>query len=290
MYLPAGTNTHVQPSDLRRQNTPDVIRVVYHRSVSCIFCGRTPVTKEHVFPQWLNRYLPSGEAQILEQSRYGAGAYDVSRRNIGLDFCVRKVCAQCNNGWMSKLEAESIDLLDPLINDLGLRLISLHDQRRIALWATKTAMVLDNTQSDPVLPQNKLARMRSNRAIPRGARVWLGAFAERQPMVTGLTVRIDTVDIDNSGTPLPTGLYTPIKIGHMCLYVYFPMMDFVIQNRPPYTMALARIWPRRASDLPWPPPAQPANGAAFEEFADGFRRAWRVFTPDHAQRYKIRES
>jgi hypothetical protein len=254
------------------------------------FCGGTPVTKEHVFPQWLNRYVSSEEAQILEQSRYGAGAYDVSRENIGLDFCVRKVCARCNNGWMSGLEAESIELLDSLINNLELRLISLHDQRRIALWATKTAMVLDNTQSEPILPQKKLARLRGHRAIPGGTRVWLGACAERHPIVTGLTVRIDTANIDNPGMPLPTGLYTPIKIGYMCLYVYFPMMDFVMQYPPPYTMAVARIWPRRASDLPWPPPAQPTNGAAFEEFADGFRRAWRVFSADRAQRYGIRES
>ncbi|MFD9467199.1 hypothetical protein [Streptomyces sp. NPDC060027] len=65
--------------------------------MSCVFCGGSPVTKEHVFPQWLNQYLPPGRQQT-EQARYGAGAFDVTRQSMGLDFTVKKVCAPCNKG------------------------------------------------------------------------------------------------------------------------------------------------------------------------------------------------
>lgn len=265
-------------------------RPVYSFPVPCVFCEAAPLTKEHIFPQWLNRYLPPGEVQALEQARYGDRAYDVSRQAVGLDFVVRKVCAKCNNGWMSTLEGTSIPVLDPLISNLDLEIISLHDQRQIALWAVKTAMMLDITQDQPVLSKEKLARMRSHKAIPKGTRVWLGACAEIFPLVTGLTIRIDTVNMRDPSALLPVGFYAPMKIGHMCLYAYFPMMGIVIQHPPPYGLAVARIWPRRASGLPWPPPVQSSSGAAFEEFADDLRQSWRVFEPRQAQAYGIKES
>ncbi len=277
-------NTVLHARELHRS------RWVYNSPMPCVFCNGTPVTKEHIFPQWLNRYFPPSEIQTFEQARYGPRAYHISRQSIGLDFCVRKVCSKCNNGWMSALETTSIPVLDPLISNLDLKFLSLHNQRQVALWAAKTAMMLDITQDRPILPKEKLARMRSHKAIPGGTRVWLGACAELYPLVTGLTVRIDTVNVNDRDESLPTGFYAPIKIGHKCLYVYFPMMDVVIQHPPPYGMALARIWPRRASDLPWPPPIQPPNGEMFEEFADDLHKAWRVFEPSHAQIYDIKES
>lgn len=191
---------------------------------------------------------------------------------------------------MSHLEEQSISTLDPLISTLQLQMLSLAEQRKIAFWATKTAMMLDNTQSDPIIPSAKLARMRTHRAIPGGTRVWLGACAELHPLVTSHTVRIDTVSTDEPDKQLPTGFYTPMKIGHLCLYIYFPMMDFVIQHPPQYHIALARIWPRRASDLPWPPPGQPRNSIEFENFASSLRESWRVFDVDHALRLGVKES
>ena len=242
-----------------------------------------------MFPQWLNRYLPAGP-QSLEQARYGLEGYDITRPSIGLDFCVRKVCAPCNNGWLSNLEASSISTLDPLITTLRLQMLPLTAQRLISLWAAKTAIMLDNTQTDPILPPAKLSRMRNHRAIPGGTRVWLGACAELHPLVMSHTVRIATVNIDGPDKQLPTGFYAPMKIGHLCLYVYFPMMDFVIQHPPEYHIALARIWPRRASDLPWPPPGQPRDSAEFELFANSLRQSWRVFSVDHALRHGVKES
>jgi hypothetical protein len=116
----------------------------------CVFCGRSPVTNEHIFPRWLNRYLGADRRQQLEleQARYGEGGFDRVYPSLGINFRIRKVCAQCNNGWIANLEAESIDVLDPLIGGLDLQLVSLRQQRQIALWATKTAMVMDHTQAD----------------------------------------------------------------------------------------------------------------------------------------------
>jgi hypothetical protein len=256
--------------------------MTYYVYMACVFCDKTPVTKEHVFPQWLNRYLPPGR-QEFEQARYGTGGFDIVRSGIGLDFTVRKVCALCNNGWMAQLEARIIDILHPLITGLEIQLLSLTDQRQIAVWAAKTAMMLDNTQAAPILPDGQLARMRTHRAIPTGTRIWMGACQELYPLVAGLTIKIDYEHIENPGILQSGGFFTPLKIGHLCLYVYFTPQVAVMQLPSPYRAALARIWPRRGSALPWPPPSRPESGQEFEVFADNLWRDLALFDPDKGE-------
>jgi hypothetical protein len=198
------------------------------------------------------------------------------------------VCAICNNGWMSRLEAESIDALASVVCEQELELISLRRQRQIALWATKTAMMVDLTQSEPVLTSAQLRRMRTNHAIPGGTRVWMGSCGQMDPLVTTHTVRIEIETVGQSAHR-PTGLYCPMKIGHLCLYVYFPAVDAVIRHPAAHYLRIARIWPRRGSSLPFPPPVRPADGPSFEYFADRLWRDLALFTPAEADIHGISE-
>lgn len=256
----------------------------------CVFCGSSPVTNEHVFPRWLNRYLPSDRRQQLEQARYGEDGFDFERPSIGLDFRVRKVCTACNSGWMARLEDESIPILDPLIRGLELQIVTRRQQRAIAVWATKTAMMCDLTQAQPLLRVDQRRRMRTHRAIPGSTRVWLGACRELNPIVINQTVRIDMTNLDSPSTPFPDGFYAPIKIGHLCLYVYFAQTDVVVRHLPIYHLGLARIWPRRGGDIAWPPPGMPTDGREFEVFADAFQRELLVYSRDLAAQHGLGES
>jgi hypothetical protein len=258
--------------------------------MACVFCGGRPTTNEHVFPRWLERFLAEDRRQRLELTRYGEGGYDVALDKIGLDIRVNSVCAECNNGWMSSLEGDSINVLTPLIAGLDdVVLLSLPEQRQISLWATKTAMMADQTQAVPLLSFAQRSRLRTHRAIPGGTRVWIGACDAMNPIVTSQTVRSELERLDDADAPRITGFYTPMKIGHLCLYVFFPQADVVVQHPPIYRTATARIWPRRRSDLPVPAPVRPRTGVEFEEFADAFYHAMLVSSADHAARYGIRE-
>lgn len=256
----------------------------------CVFCGGLRVTNEHVFPRWLNRYLPADRRQQLEQARYGEEGFDRQRLSVGLDFRVRKVCAECNGGWMSRLEGDSIATLDPLISGLELQIVSRAEQRALALWAVKTAMMCDLTQAEPLLNPDQRRRLRTHRAIPGSTRVWLGACRELYPIVINHTVRIDMTNLDSPSTPFPDGFYAPMKIGHLCLYVYFAQTDVVVRHLPIYHLGLARIWPRRHGVVAWPPPGMPTDGREFEVFADAFQRELLVYSRDHAARHGVNES
>ena len=255
--------------------------------MACAFCGRTPTTNEHIFPRWLERYLPADRRQQREVARYGKGGFDISHPVIGLDFRVNRVCAPCNNGWLSALEEESIPVLHTLIKGLELRLLNPREQRQIALWAVKTAMLTDLTQADPVLGFNLRSRLRTHRAVPAGTRVWLGACGKLNPIVTSLTVRTELRP--EGGGEAIVGFYSPMKIGHLCLYVYFPMVDVVVQVPNPYPGGLVRIWRRRHGDVPWPGFLIPPDGPAFEIYADRLWRGLIVLRPDSAREQGVRE-
>lgn len=254
-----------------------------------MFCGSSPITREHIFPIWLNRYLPEDRVQHLEQTRYGDDGFDRQRRSIGLDFTVRKVCPGCNNEWMSRLETDTIPVLHPLISNLEVQLLTTTQQRKVALWAVKTSMMLDQTQTVPLLSPLQVARLRTHRAIPGGTRIWIGACDAIYPLVTSHTVKIELEPKeDPSARPRPDGLFTPMKIGHLCLYVYFPGSDVVVVPPPTYTPALAGIWQRRGV-IRWPPPMRPRTGGEFEEFADRFWRNLQIMTQEAAAEQSVRE-
>ncbi|MGW6684928.1 hypothetical protein ACWGBO_34435 [[Kitasatospora] papulosa] len=45
-------------------------------------------------------------------------------------------------------------------------------------------------------------------------------------------------------------------IGHLRIYVFFPATDLVIQNAGEFHLSVARIYPRRSSELPFPSPVE----------------------------------
>src|SRR5262245_39069663 len=211
----------------------------------CVFCGSSRLAGEHVFPRWLSRFVSPDELQRIETASDGEGGSDSQRGSVGLASTVQSVCAACKNGWMAQLEADSIPVLERSVGALELQRVDPSEQRQIALWATKTAMMIDQTQVEPQLPGRQLARLRTHRAIPGGTRVWMGACNALDPVVTGYATKVELEAVDDANAPRPQGLYAPMKLGHLCLYVYFPASDVVVMPSSLYRPSLARIWPRR---------------------------------------------
>jgi hypothetical protein len=86
---------------------------------SCVFCGGTPLTREHVFPRWLARVLPAQDRwrgqdlAVVGGESITSSDLPVTTRRMGEPFpdsTVARVCARCNNGWMNDLEEASRSL------------------------------------------------------------------------------------------------------------------------------------------------------------------------------------
>lgn len=125
----------------------------------CIFCGGTPLTNEHVFPRWAHRLVtgsdPKGHAVIPDSYAFSeiGPALDLNGEIEVIDnkpgrlvvnaphLQTKSVCAPCNNGWMSGLEAEAKPLISRLMQGQQVK-ASKEEASTLVRWAQKTCATL----------------------------------------------------------------------------------------------------------------------------------------------------
>jgi hypothetical protein len=77
------------------------------------------MSKEHVWPDWLDPYLPKGEVnhERMCQTVYRTHSVRAVKKQSGSSQSgrVRVVCRACNNGWMSVLQSDAKPILIPLL-------------------------------------------------------------------------------------------------------------------------------------------------------------------------------
>lgn len=112
----------------------------------CVFCGEPGGTREHIISTAVQKRMQLAGVKI----EIGVREEDVDgefREAHGLnEFVTRRVCAACNNGWMSQLEVDFLAAAGPLIEPEWPRLESeflgeaVKKREVIARWAVKTAI------------------------------------------------------------------------------------------------------------------------------------------------------
>lgn len=82
----------------------------------CIFCGNSPTTREHVFPQWVVSELMKDPKGLPRWSsfKHENGEHQWTT-NKPLDITVKTVCKRCNETWMSDIESSAKIYLAPMI-------------------------------------------------------------------------------------------------------------------------------------------------------------------------------
>lgn len=150
----------------------------------CLFCKehliKTVRSREHVFPQWL-----LDELDIRSKSVTAVHLYQPEDQMSDSEVCSERsltfeniregrICARCNNGWMSKLEHSCQEILRDMI--FGRRRpeqLSESDCLLVARWAAKTAYVLNSSANFiikvPILQLNALRENSSD--LPWGVAV-----------------------------------------------------------------------------------------------------------------------
>jgi hypothetical protein len=146
---------------------------------TCIFCGGSPVTREHLWPEWiLGKIQPTNIAGFIGKNR---------NLEVGRELKVRTVCKPCNGGWMSDLEGVSKTLIEPRMDDIS-AFLNLTEQSTISAWTVKTAMVLDSTTMG-VKPlfytQRERDDIRLSSKIPPKTYVWLARYLGRNTISCG---------------------------------------------------------------------------------------------------------
>lgn len=192
---------------------------------------------------------------------YLAGRLNRLPRDLGIQRpfsqTVRDVCAACNNGWMSQLEAVAQRVLRPLI--LGAPgTIEPADQGAIAAWTQKTALVamLVSSREDrargygvPASEYRELYERRDTVAPLPVSQFWVGQHTGASTVleqVTPLAVAIPGLP----EPPQPQGYLMTIILGHLVLQgVRFTTAALATQLST--RQGMPQLWPVQRR-IDWP--------------------------------------
>jgi hypothetical protein len=112
---------------------------------ACLFCGTSgpgALTKEHVVPRWLIEYLQLPPDDLMFQGVADSETGEIKKQRIhsSHNFVEGRICGDCNNGWMSRLESGAKPILIPLMDDQqSVNTLSANERAVLAKWTAKTA-------------------------------------------------------------------------------------------------------------------------------------------------------
>lgn len=235
----------------------------------CIFCDQPATTAEHVIPAWALEVIGRLSRSALNRMQMQFGEDGPSRtwRVRGSDSSsdshirVKRLCLECNSRWMSQLEDLCRPSISPLMNDLSIP-ISYADQRWVATWGLKTAMVFECVRGGQwFYSQADREHLRATLAPTIDTKVWLGrhsrvgdllSFAEGKKLGSGAREPIH-------GALLREGYVTTFALAHLVIQILTirrpdSPRGITLHSRPgPWDdRGLIEIWPP-SGPVQWPP-------------------------------------
>lgn len=142
---------------------------------TCAFCsqlltGKTK-SREHIWARWLHKRLDV-EKSYFEGIHTGIpwGVHTISTRTQSANSMVLGgVCANCNNGWMSKLEVKVAPIFEKLWEVGKEKYITLDSQscEILAHWAFKTSLTINlSSNYRRIVPQKHFSDFYESRKLP----------------------------------------------------------------------------------------------------------------------------
>lgn len=234
----------------------------------CIYCGGSPLTKEHLYAAWLRPYVP-----VRTLHSHGIEAHNLWRHKPEKTVSwragdshsrtIRVVCKTCNEGWMSNIQQSAKPYLIPILTNSAARLTRVA-QKTLAGWAAMMVMTGEFIDREMIaIPQSERDHLRTTKLPPKGWRIWLASHTEGEGLylwthhVMSLTDG-PAISAEPDGSRPPNTQTTTICVGQN-LFVYAMsggVAEPIIRrwNFPKTIKPLMlQIWPAAAVSLSWPP-------------------------------------
>jgi hypothetical protein len=176
---------------------------------------------------------------------------------------------------MSRLESQSQPILQPLLAGTP-TFLAPDAQAIVALWATKTAMVLEGLgpMDQRVYTDAERRQLRALSVIPRRSSVWLSASIDRAVFMSTKTRHFNE-SIDDE----PSGACTTIGLSHLVFQVLTIRIPQEVPHAAvvttdvrvgPWSEVTVRVWPHTVGTVSWPPPMGLDGEPGLDALADRF--------------------
>lgn len=232
----------------------------------CIFCGGTPLTKEHIWADWLEPYVPrdmDGYSVLRAVAHLDRSQFEASERGGDIhNWQVRCVCASCNNGWMSALQVEAKPTVIRLLRGEQF-VLGVQQQGAVAAWVAMAVMAGDaGDRGGRAVQKIDLEFFRASRGPPLNWRILIGDYSRdqwrahwvRHPMQ--IEEKIEP-GLDRTATQfnaqfttfVTARLYANVSVAPSgTAHIRLPF-------KPDVERKLRQIWPPVRGEISWPPKA-----------------------------------
>jgi hypothetical protein len=155
------------------------------KKIVCIFCEQHKgKSKEHIWPKWL-QYEIGGSKESYYQGVHLSPIFPKSTRiHSGESLVYGHVCNECNNGWMSKLEAECKPIIIRVLNNRN-AVISLNkiERQKISLWAFKTALIINaGSNYRKIIPDTHYSHLYKHQIIIKNVKIDVGFLPDEKAL------------------------------------------------------------------------------------------------------------
>ena len=147
----------------------------------CIFCGKTGLSQEHFWSDWLGKFLPTPSSNESTEHLSTFTQIDKlveppkikTRQGSTYTKKIRVVCVDCNNGWMSEIENATKPILEKLTVS-QIHIVEPKDLKKLCKWIALKVMVAEHNQrEDAVTPFEDRNKFKNNLEIPNNFRIWI---------------------------------------------------------------------------------------------------------------------
>jgi hypothetical protein len=234
---------------------------------TCIFCGSTEMSAEHLYPDWLRQLYPVSKKS--RHSTLNVSIRDETSATPGVSKSQRShprainqikakvVCRKCNTGWMSRLESDAKPILKSLI--AGERtILTAREHKVLACWAAKTVAVASGASFEIATEHLALPNIERRRIMRRAlSKKWdiRVAFRQIHGVELGAVLHnghIGSPKDKSSNTAVYNTTNSLIVLGPLVIFTLFSRLDFEAHEGTPVLEPFIRLLPYRGV-AEWPP-------------------------------------
>jgi hypothetical protein len=225
-------------------------------AAKCVFCGRTGVTKGHVWPKWISKLLPPATHHDHYVGRFftfttgtdGPPQSTEKRQGHATSRKPRNTCAKCNNEWMSRIENAAIGPTAPLILNQPFLLDTI-SQRLLVSFLCLMSMRLEFLGTMRAVPQADREWLMHNFQPTRSWKIWIARYGGEnsgQHFSRYCGMQAASSPPEKVGDAYCNTQVTTFVIGQLCAHLY----SSTIVALPVYEgIRLTEVWPPRRFDI-----------------------------------------
>jgi hypothetical protein len=217
---------------------------------TCIFCDRPVGSTEYLWPEWLcRRVTDTPRFRSAQRQELHGDALLIERMREEVDQTVSCLCEQCTHGWMQRLDDDVSGFLTSMVDGNKTRL-SQRQQRLLARWAAKIAVVMECVYDDPI-PTPRRARDYLRRVgVHPGTQVLIGRYDGKARLLAHER-DLFSHTIDDTVHHLTQ---STLVIGKVLIQVFAdPWRESAPQPAEDTMSLLVPLVPSRSRKVDWPP-------------------------------------